>query len=89
MTEIWKERIESYKQSGQSVAGWCRDRGVSVSAFRYHLHRAKEKNAPRFIELPAPPEGLQLRIGGAVLELSPDFDERTLQRFLSVLVKTC
>ena len=42
-----------------------------------------------FIELKSEMPGLQLRIGNAVLELTRDFDEVALKRFLSVLVKSC
>ena len=89
MNDLWKERIKQYRESGISAARWCKEHGISFSTLRYHLYKKTLKADSKFVELKSENSGLQLRIGSAVLELSPDFDELTLKRFLAVLVKAC
>ncbi len=81
----WKEKIADYQQSDMSQTRWCKAQGISICTFRYQLKRSKLKQQPKFIELKPLPQGIKLRWKEVTLELEPDFDEKTLQRFLNAL----
>lgn len=38
---LWAKRIESWRESGQSAAGFCRSRGLPYSQFVYWQHRVR------------------------------------------------
>ena len=81
----WQEKIESYQQSKMSLSAWCRAQGISASTVQYHLKKLKKSEEKRFVELKPSIRGIRLSWRNITLELDPDFDENTLQRFLSVL----
>lgn len=89
MNELWQNRIKQYQASGLSISRWCREHGISVSSFRYHLYKKQPTSRQQFIELKSPSSGLVLHLGSAKLELAPDFDEFTLQRLLAIWGQTC
>ena len=48
-------------------------------------HQNQNQNQKKFIELKPTSQGIKLSWKNITLELDPDFDEKTLLRFLSVL----
>jgi len=83
----WQAKVEEFKQSGKSQIAWCREQGISPGTFQYHL---KKTHSPgRFVELKSVRQGLKLHLAGICLELDPDFDEKTLKRFLQVARGLC
>lgn len=83
--EEWQKRIEEYKQSGLSKSAWCKIRSIPHSTLQYQLDKLKSQHQKKFIELKPFFQGIKLRWKNITLELDPDFDEKTLARFLSVL----
>ena len=81
----WQKRIEEYKLSGLSIHAWCKIQGISASTLHYHLKKLKNQQQKKFIELKPISQGIKLRWKNITLELDPDFDEKTLSRFLSAL----
>ncbi len=37
--EIWRERVSAFRESGQSVAAWCREQELKEHQMRYWLRR--------------------------------------------------
>jgi hypothetical protein len=81
----WKKRIEEYKLSGLSIHAWCKIQGIHTSTFHYHLKKLSNQHQKKFIELKPISQGIKLRWKNITLELDPDFDEKTLLRFLTTL----
>ena len=81
----WQKRIEEYKLSGLSTRAWCEIQNIPDSTFRYHLSTLENQNQKKFIELKPTSQGIKLSWKNITLELDPDFDEKTLLRFLGVL----
>ena len=81
----WQKRIEEYRQSGLSQNAWRKSRGIPHSTLQYHLRRLERGEQKKFVELKPPPQGIKLHWKNITLELDPDFDEKTLLRFLNVL----
>lgn len=38
-SELWKERIQSWRQTGMTQRGWCAKNNVPIGAFRYWLYK--------------------------------------------------
>ena len=81
----WQKRIEEYRQSGLSIHDWCKIQGINTSTFHYHLKKLSNQHQKKFIELKPISQGIKLRWRTITLELDPDFDEKTLLRFLNTL----
>ena len=81
----WQKRVEEYKVSGLSIHAWCKIQGIHTSTFHYHLKKLSNQHLKKFIELKPISQGIKLRWKNITLELDPDFDEKTLLRFLSTL----
>ena len=79
----WQKRIEEYKLSRLSLIAWCKIKNIPDSTFRYHLSTLENQNEKKFIELKPTSQGIKLSWKNITLELDPDFDEKSLLRFLN------
>ncbi|MCX6989426.1 MAG: hypothetical protein NTZ52_08065 [Chlamydiae bacterium] len=80
-----QKRIEEYKVSGLSIHAWCKIQGIHTSIFHYHLKKLSNQDLKKFIELKPISQGIKLRWKNITLELDPEFDGKTLLRFLTTL----
>ena len=96
----WRGLFSEQQESGQSIAGFCRERAVPVWQFYEWRKRLRAKTEP-FVAVqvvpsepaplptaPAPVPGIPLEIrlrGGRSLLVGPDFEARHLRRLLQVL----
>jgi hypothetical protein len=82
----WRDLLAQWQASGLSGAGFCRENDLSYYQFKYWLKRIRSLEAGEsglFARVSTPAGGIHLVLpGGLRLELEPDFDEATLQRFL-------
>ena len=39
----WAEKISTCRNSGMSVSAWCRENGIKVKTYYYHLRKLREK----------------------------------------------
>ncbi len=88
----WREIMDRWSGSGQSKAGFCRDNDISAWQFHYWFARLRELDGEGgFARVDTEPgAGLQLRFpSGLVLELSDNFSEDVLSRFLRVAGRSC
>jgi hypothetical protein len=97
----WRHLVSEQAQSGQSIAGFCRDRGLPGSHFFYWKKRLREAVAPQFVELqlakasepgvqahPALGTSIEVRLSnGRSLIVGPGFDANHV-RALLVLVES-
>jgi transposase-like protein len=92
--QFWRDLISRHQRSGQSVAAFCREHGVSQPSFfswrkRLRLHNAPSPFVPIQIDLSAPlaqpaPIEIVLR-SGACVRVSRGCDRQTLETVLAVL----
>ena len=101
MTEAWSKwggLVSEQSQSGQSVAAFCRERGLRAWHFYEWKKRLRESEGARFVEVqiaePAvavgPPgarsSAIEIRLrAGRSLVVEPGFDASHLRALLSVL----
>jgi hypothetical protein len=88
----WRAVMDRWSASGQSKAGFCRANDIREWQFNYWFARFRElAGAPGFVRVDAEPfSGVQLRLpSGLVLELSDNFSEDVLARFLRVAGRSC
>jgi transposase-like protein len=38
----WEEIVDDYKKSGQSMAAWCRENGLSAKTLGFHMNKGKK-----------------------------------------------
>ncbi len=82
----WEERISTYKASGLSMKAWCAANDVKVHQLYYRLGRRRvvksSDSQPVWLEvtpdLDSQSQGLCVRVGKAIIEIRPGFDERLL-----------
>ena len=94
----WRGLISEQSQSGQTVAAFCRDRGIRDSQFYDWKKRIREGEAAKFVEVkvkepseqrtPAPERypAIEIRLSkGRSLLVEPGFDASHLRALLAVL----
>ena len=94
----WRALVSEQSQGGQTVSGFCRDRGIRDSQFYDWKKRIREGEAAEFVEVkvkasseqPAPaPErypAIEIRLStGRSLLVGPGFDASHLRALLAVL----
>jgi hypothetical protein len=101
MTEAWTKwvgLVSEQSQSGQTVAAFCRERGLRAWHFYEWKKRVRESEAAKFVEVqiaaPAEPvrakgarsSAIEIRLrAGRSLVVEPGFDASHLRALLSVL----
>jgi transposase-like protein len=95
----WRRMIAEQKESGQSVAAFCRTRGVREALYYYWKKQLQEVARPQFVEVQvAKPElsqrhsraalgsTIEVRLrNGRSLMVAPEFDAGHLRALLALL----
>jgi hypothetical protein len=92
----WFGLIQELEQSGQSVASFCRERGVAPSQIYSWKRRMRERAAPAFVEVRCDAEeasagwhrngAIEVRLaGGRGLLVEPGFSADHLRALITVL----
>ena len=94
----WRGVVSEQSQSGQTVAAFCRDRGIRDSQFYDWKKRVREGEAAKFVEVklkasseqrrPAPEHypAIEIRLSkGRSILVEPGFDASHLRALLAVL----
>lgn len=87
----WRGLVEEQRASGESKQAFCRGRGISYVRFLYWSKRFAETDksirpVDAFCELRVgAPAAFEIALGGAVVRVSPGFDEKDLARLLRVV----
>jgi len=94
----WQGLVLEQSQSGQTVAAFCRDRGIRDSQFYDWKKRVREGEAAKFVEVkvkasseqrtPAPERypAIEIRLSkGRSILVEPGFDASHLRALLTVL----
>ena len=90
----WRKLISQQAKSGQSVAAFCRERGLCAPHFFQWKKRLSEAAAKKFVEVkvvravpqPAASAAMEIRLrGDRSLVVAPGFDADHLQALLRVL----
>jgi hypothetical protein len=87
--QYWTDQIAAWRESGLSIAAWCREHDESYDRFIYWRKRLQviHQKGGRFVELTVRPVGLHMSCNGITLQLERGFD-RELLRDVLVVVKT-
>lgn len=90
MTDLqqeWTHKIAAWRESGLSIAEWCRQHNEVYCRFLYWRKRLESQHEGRFVELTVQPSGLSLCCNGTTLQIERGFDSDLLRDVLAV-VKT-
>lgn len=97
----WELRVTEFKASGQSQAAWCREKKINLKNFNYWYRKFKnnseqQKKSTSWIPLEAgvsvkkrQESKMNIRIGHAFIEVTPDFDPELFSNVAEVLSKLC
>ena len=94
----WRDLISEQQQSGKSIAGFCRGRGLRAWQFYEWKKRLRETGASQFLEVRVRPavesrqsaaahdQAIEIRLNrGRSLVVEPGFDAHHLRALLAVL----
>lgn len=99
--DLWFSRMTAFEKSSQGVTEWCRENGVQIKSFYYWRRRLRDpeliRQEPGWLTVePARIaaahfhsssefSGVSVRLGSAIIEVSPDFNESVLGSVVRVL----
>ena len=71
---VWRDRLEAWRESGESVAGYCRSRGLSRAQFEYWQRMLRNTDATRdealsFVPVLVNADGVPSAAGRGVIEV--------------------
>ena len=86
----WSDIFSEWRRSGGSQRGYCRDKGISISAFGYWYRKLErdgvEQSIVKIGTLPGMRRnGVTARAGGVLVELSGRESEELLMRVFRAL----
>lgn len=87
--ETWCELIAQQEAGEESIAGFCRKRGLALHSFHHHKHLQRERSVSggfREVSLPVQ-SGLQVVIdeGTCRIEVQRGFDAECLRQVVAAL----
>jgi hypothetical protein len=93
LRELWRERLDSFTRSGQSVRAWCAEQEIPEHQFHYWRRRLTEESPTSpgagwvaMAVVPASvPGGVAIRMGRALVEVQPGFDAGLLRAVVRAL----
>ena len=97
--QLWQQRVEGFKASGQNKTTWCKENNIDIKSF-YRWNRKLndlehgEPNAEhRFIlaetKSTVNTSSITIRIGKASINVTRGFDPDTLSDVLRVVCNLC
>ena len=87
LKQQWTEKISAWRDSGLSIAAWCRQNNEGYYRFIYWRKRLQAKTTPpgRFVALTVESSPLAVACNGVTLHIEPGFDRDLLRQVLAVL----
>ena len=98
---FWRRKFDDWRQSGQTITAFCREHGLTESAFHlwkrelrlqkkpgHSTTNVRRPLAPRLVPVSIaalPTSALTLEVHGATLRIEPGADEALLRTVLNVL----
>ena len=98
---FWRRQIDDWAQGGQTISGFCRERGLTESAFhlwrrelglktrrRQSVRKKSHSSAPRLVPITVaamPTSALTVEVNGAMLRIESGVDEVLLRAVLNAL----
>lgn len=98
---FWRLQFNDWRQSGQTITAFCREHGLTESAFHlwkrelrlqrkpgHSTNNVRQPSAPRLLPVSVaalPTSALTLEVHGATLRIEPGADETLLRAVLNVL----
>jgi hypothetical protein len=86
--EEWRAVIQEQRESGLSIAAWCRQQSIPYCRFSYWRDKIDaERISGRFVRLKDQPEKKPITIclGEYRVEIQEQFDDQTLTRCLCAI----
>ena len=89
--ENWAAEVESCTASGLTVQQWCRENGISVKTYYYHLRKVREsiiESEPSIVPLSnklMPSEKIEISDGEINISLPSDMNIEALSAVIQVL----
>ncbi len=97
--QMWAERVEVFRASGQTTTAWCAQQDINPNQLRYWLRKSRyqenEASSPQWLAVDIAPGGdtpecvLRVRVGPATIEVGPGYDPGLLQNLVATLAKLC
>ena len=87
LKQQWAEKITAWRESGLSIAAWCRQNNEGYHRFLYWRKSLQQNTQPsgRFVELAVEPSSLAVECNGVTLHIERGFDRELLRQVLAVL----
>lgn len=98
LSQEWRDRLEDFAQSEMTVQAWCDFNHVSPHQYYYWRRRLKASEISQPAKrswmsvsvvdtppVPTTPNRVTLRIAGAEIEVTPDFDPSLLRAVVRAL----
>jgi len=85
--EQWTEKLTAWRESGLSIAAWCRQNDEGYHRFLYWRRRLQPTTQPagRFVELSIESSSLAVECNGVTLHIERGFDRELLRQVLAVV----
>ncbi|MDW7758957.1 MAG: hypothetical protein SCH72_14825 [Desulfuromonadales bacterium] len=87
LNQQWAEKIAAWRESGLSIAAWCRQNNEGYHRFLYWRKRVGQKaqSSGRFVQLSIETSSLAVECNGVTMHIERGFDRDLLRQVLSVL----
>ena len=85
----WAERIRKCRESGLTVSKWCRENGINLKTYYYHLRKLRkeicEQIAVPVMTVPEESHSVKISIGEVTAEIPEGISEQMMTTLIRAM----
>ena len=85
----WTERIRKCSESGLTVSEWCRENGINLKTYYYHLRKLRKKICEQIpvpvMTVPEECHSVKISIGEVTAEISEGISEQMMTTLIRAM----
>ena len=89
MEAEWAERVRRCRESGLTVSEWCRENGINLKTYYYHLRKLRKEICEQIpvpvMTVPEMNSSVKLKIGDITAEIPEGISEQMMTSLIRAM----
>ena len=85
----WSEKVRRCRESGLTVAEWCRENGINLKTYYYHLRKIRKEICEQIpvpvMTVPEESHSVKISIGDMIAEIAEGISEQMMTSLIRAM----
>lgn len=85
----WSEKVRRCRESGLTVAEWCRENGINLKTYYYHLRKIRKEICEQIpvpvMTVPEESHSVKISIGDMIAEIPEGISEQMMTSLIRAM----